>query len=256
MVSIETSVAELSLLAPIPPLRKPLVAELLTSPTGLGEFEELCWHYLHPFPSAIHLGQIKTYLIKEDAEVGLRVEGPGGGSRLEFDSRLFLEGEQVGQLMVSLYRRPGSDPDEFYLELEQAHLWEPELRGRGLGRAMFENVLALGRVLGVRAITLFALYDGRFVWPNLGFQFGDYLPEPSRILCYQRRFRAYCLRHGVEPPDLRGWDAPQFARFVSEKRVSARIGNRYERYPCQVDLGRAFMLTRRPFFLCFPLLQL
>lgn len=245
----------LALEAPLYPLKKPLGAALLDDPTGQGEFEELCWHYLHPFPQGIHLGQIKTRLIDEEEEAETRAEGPGGGARLEFDSRLFFQGKMVGQFMVSLYRRPDGEADELYLELEQGQIWEPELRGCGLGRKMVENVIALGRALGVKAITLFAMYDGRFVWPALGFKFGDYLPEPEKATQYRRSFQAYCRRHGITLPDTRNWDAPDFAKFLTEKRVQAPVGHRRDRICRQVELGRAFMLTRRPFFLCYPLTQ-
>lgn len=229
-------------------------ATLLAETSGPGEFEELCWHYLHSFPLNVQLGQIKTRFVSEAEETEARAEGPGGGLRLEFDSRLFCDGQAIGQLMLSLYRRPGGGPDEVYLELEQGQIWLPELRGQGLGRVMVENVVALGRALGVKAVTLFAMYDGRFAWPALGFRFGDYSQQPGQAKFYRRAFRAYCQRQGIIPPDTRGWDAPQFARFVSQSSVLALVGHRNDPPSRQmVELGRAFMLSRRPFFLCFPL---
>jgi len=255
MAFLETDIPDFRLLASVSPLRKPLGATLLDDTTGPGEFEELCWHYLHSFPVEIKLGQIKTRLIPEHSEAETRAEGPGGGPRLEFDSYLFSGNIPVGQLMVSLYRQPGGDPDEIYLELEQSQIWKPELRNQGLGRAIIENVQMLGRKLQAQAITLFAMYDGRFAWPSLGFKFGDYLPEPGRAMRYRRAFRRYCRRYGVEPPATQGWDAPDFARFISSTKIESLTGHWLDqprRYQ-QVELGRAFMLSRRPFFLCLPL---
>ncbi len=253
MVSVETGVDALSILAPVYPLKKPLGAILLDDAAGVGEFEEYCWQYLHTLPSTVHLGRIKTRLILEEEEAELRAEGPGGGSRLEFDSCLFIGNEPIGQLMVSLYRHPQGDPNEVYLELEQAQIWKRDLRGMGLGRAIFENVKALGRTLGAKSITLFAMHDGRFVWPSLGFEFGDYLPDPAHTVKYRRAFRNYCRRHQITPPNTRGWKAADFARFFAEKKMLATVGYRREDKHEEVELGRAFMLSRRPFFLCFPL---
>lgn len=231
---------------------KPLGLTLLEEATGLGEFEELCWHYLHIFPAPYQIGQIKTRLIEENYEAEIRAEGPGGGSRLEFDSRLFKGEEAVGQIMVSLYRRPDA-PNEIYLELEQGQIWQAELRGQGLGRMIAENVIALGKALGVRSITLFAMYDGRFIWPKLGFQFGDYLPEPEKATRFRRSFRAFCQRHAITPPDTDGWNAADFAHFLSDKEAYGLVGHRNDRRLQKVNLGHAFLLSRHPFFLCYPL---
>jgi GNAT superfamily N-acetyltransferase len=255
MAAFEINTEQLLNLTPVYPLKKPLAATLLDDAEfGPAEFEELCWHYLHNFPSAISLGKIKTRWIDEKDEAEPRAEGAGGGPRMEFDSRLYMNGEMIGQLMLSLYRRPTGEANEVFLELEQAQIWEPELRGRGLGKAIVENVLTLGRTLGVKAVTLFAMYDGRFVWPALGFRFGDYAPDPKRATKYRKAFRAFCRRHGITPPDTRGWDAPDFARFISEKQATAMLGYRRERdRRRQVEMGRAFLQSRYPFFLCYPL---
>src|SRR5215210_3898140 len=76
-----------------------LGAQLLSDPAGLGEYEELCWQYLHKLPPGLKLGRIRTRI--EDDNVS-------GVQRYEFDSRLFLaeargQEEPVGQLMVTLY---------------------------------------------------------------------------------------------------------------------------------------------------------
>ena len=180
--------------------RRPLGAWLLdhTNPAGLGEFEELCWQYLHKLPAQFQLGQIKT-----------RVEdelNTYGGFRYEFDSRLFLvEGdttEPVGQLMVTLYRKPSGADADIFLELEQCQIWYPHLRGHGTGRAIVERVIALGQALGVKALTAIAIYDGRFVWPAIGFRFGDYLPDERAAVKFRRRFAFYCRRQGLAIPDI------------------------------------------------------
>jgi GNAT superfamily N-acetyltransferase len=138
-----------SLLAPSP---LPGV-NLLDEATGLGEFEELCWQYLHKLPGNLKLGQLKSRIETE--------AGAFGGRRYEFDCRLFLNqgrlaGEPIGQLAVTLYRKPRGAAEDIFLELEQCQLWYPELRGQGLGKAIMEQVKQLGEALGVKAITAIA----------------------------------------------------------------------------------------------------
>src|SRR6476620_10442153 len=79
-----------------------LGVNLLNEATGLGEFEELCWQYLHKLPANLKLGHLTSRVENET--------GAYGGRRYEFDSRLFmndgtLAGEPVGQVSVTLYRR-------------------------------------------------------------------------------------------------------------------------------------------------------
>ena len=230
---------------------RPLGAILLdeTNPAGLGEFEELCWQFLHKLPGGFKLGQLKTRI---EAELI-----PGSGWRYEFDSRLFLaEGDQVepvGQLMVTLYRKPAGGDDEIFLELEQCQIWYPHLRGHGTGRAIVELVIGLGRALGAKALTAIAIYDGRFVWPAIGFRFGDYLPNERAAAKFRLRFEKFCQRQGLTPPDVTGWDAPDFAHFVTDQRLPAPVGHSMDRQRQQVSFGRAFLLSRRPFFLSYPL---
>jgi hypothetical protein len=225
---------------------RPLGAVLLESGLGgLGEFKEICWQYLHKLPLGIQLGQISC---SDEPLQNLK--------NFEFDCRLFLDGAPIGQLMVALYHPTGADPDEVYVELEQGQIWLQEWRGKGLGKAIAKMVLELGKALGARSITAFAMYDGRFVWSNLGFKFGDYLPEQEKARKYQRAFRSFCRRHGVTPPstaELRHWNAPDFARFDPGVRVPAYLGHRHDRHQKLVPLGMAFLISRRPFFLCFPL---
>jgi hypothetical protein len=219
---------------------------LLNEPTGLGEFEELCWQYLHKLPGNLKLGQLKSRIETE--------EGAFGGFRYEFDGRLFLDqGEPVGQLAVTLYRKPGGAAEDIFLELDQCQLWYPQLRGQGLGKAIVEQVKQLGEALGVKALTAIAIYDGRFVWPALGFRFGDYLPCEQAAKKFQKRFHHFCQRHKISPPDTTGWDAPQFAGFLNGLQLSAPVGHSMDRQQKPVHFGRAFLLTRRPFFLTFPL---
>lgn len=223
---------------------------LLNEATGLGEFEELCWQYLHKLPGNIKLGHLKS-----------RVEtqaGGFGGHRYEFDSRLFmnegeLAGQPVGQVAVTLYRRPRGTEVDIFLELEQCQLWYPELRGQGLGKAIVAQIKHLGEALGVKAITAIAIYDGRFVWPALGFRFGDYLPNEQAALKFQKRFHQFCQRHKITPPDTSGWDAPHFASFLNGLQLTAPVGHSMDRQRKAVHFGRAFLLTRRPFFLTLPL---
>jgi hypothetical protein len=231
----------------------PLGALLLDSTTGKGEFEELCWQCLHHLPLGLRLGQIKT-VEYADAE--------GEHRRFEFDSRGFLANgtEPVAQIMVSLYRKPGAPADEIYLELEQAQVWFPDLRGQHIGKAIVENVRKLGLILGVKAITALAMYDGRWVWPMLDFRFGDYLPEEASRQKFIKAFRAYCRRHQVLPPttaELASWDAPQIARFRSDVTVKVYLGHPTDgkRHRQAVALGRAFLLSRHPFFVTYPLSQ-
>jgi GNAT superfamily N-acetyltransferase len=218
--------------------------------TGLGEFEELCWQYLHKLPHNLILGQLKSRL---ETEIGAF-----GGRRYEFDSRIFategpLAGEIIGQLAVTLYRKPRGGEEDIFLELEQCQLWYPELRGQGLGKAIVELVKQLGEALGVKALTAIAIYDGRFVWPALGFRFGDYLPDAMAAQKFQQRFKRFCRNHQITAPDTTGWDAPQFAAFMNEHRLLAPVGHSMDRQRKEVHFGRAFLLTRRPFFLSFPL---
>lgn len=230
---------------------QPLGANLLDSPAGKGEFEELCWECLHQLPFGLRLGQISTV---EFADI------EGEHRRFEFDSRCFRpdSDEPVAQIMVSLYRKPGAPANEVYLEMEQAQVWLPELRGQGIGRAIVENVWLLGTKLEVEAVTALAMYDGRWVWPLLGFRFGDYLPEEDSRHKFLKAFRAYCRRHQVEPPSLQelsNWDAPQIARFRSDITVQAYSGHPTDgkRRRELVPLGKAFLLNRRPFFVSYPL---
>ena len=223
---------------------------LLNEATGLGEFEELCWQYLHKLPANLKLGHL-TSRIETEA-------GAYGDRRYEFDSRLFMDegplaGEPVGQVSVTLYRRPGGAEEDIFLELDQCQLWYPELRGHGLGKAIVEQVKRLGEVLGVKAITAIAIYDGRFVWPALGFRFGDYLPEEQAAKKFQVRFHKFCQRHAITAPDTTGWDAPDYATFLNGLKVTAPVGHSMDRKRKAVHFGRAFLLTRRPFFLTFPL---
>ncbi len=223
---------------------------LLNEATGLGEFEELCWQYLHKLPGNLKLGQLKSRI---EIEVGAF-----GGRRYEFDGRLFLDqghlaGEPVGQLAVTLYRKPCGATEDIFLELEQCQLWYPELRGQGLGKAIVEQVKQLGEALGVRALTAIAIYDGRFVWPALGFRFGDYLPTEQVAKKFRKRFHHFCQRHQICPPDTTGWDAPQYATFLNGLQLPAPVGHSMDRQQQAVHFGRAFLLTRRPFFLTFPL---
>ncbi len=225
---------------------RPLGAQVLESGlAGLGEFKEICWQYLHKLPLGIQIGQISC---SDEPLQNLK--------NFEFDCRMFVNGEPVGQLMVALYHPTGADANEVYLELEQGQIWYQEWRGKGLGKAIAQQVLALGKALGARSVTAFAMYDGRFVWSNLGFKFGDYLPEEGKAQKYRRAFRAFCRRHGVTPPsleELRQWNAPDFARFDPGVLVPAYLGHRHDRHRKMVPLGMAFLISRRPFFLCFPL---
>ncbi len=233
---------------------QPLAAFLLDNPTGKGEFEELCWQWLHGLPAGLRLGQIKT-LEFADAEREHR--------RFEFDSQCFRtnaqgKDEPVGQIMVSLYRKPGTPGNEVYLELEQAQVWLSELRGQHIGTTIVANVRALGAKLGVKAVTALAMYDGRWVWPLLGFRFGDYLPEEGSRRKFIKAFRVYCRRHKVEPPasaELAVWDAPHIARFRPDVLVAATIGHPSDAQPSRqmVGLGRAFLLSRQPFFVTYPI---
>lgn len=227
-----------------------LGVNLLSDATGLGEFEELCWQFLHKLPSNFALGQLKSRIETETGAYGTR--------RYEFDSRIYQTegaqaGEPVGQLAVTLYRKPGGGEEDIFLELEQCQLWYPELRGQGVGKAIVELVKQLGEALGVRALTAIAIYDGRFVWPALGFRFGDYLPDDSMSQKFQKHFKVFCRRHEIVAPDTTGWDAPQFAAFLHERRLTAPVGHSMDRQRQEVGFGRAFLLTRRPFFLSFPL---
>ncbi len=227
---------------------QPIGAVLLDQEAGLGEFEELCWQYLHKLPQPFKLGRIKTRIENE--------VGAFGGWRYEFDSRLFLGNnlqEPVGQLMITLYRKPGGGIDDIFLELEQGQIWYPELRGQGLGRALLEVIKQLGQALGVKAITAIAIYDGRFAWPALGFRFGDYLPDEAAARKFRRRFLKFCELHKLTPPDIRDWDAPHFARFLTDYELTASVGHRMDRQRQSVGFGRAFLLTRAPFFLSYPL---
>lgn len=229
-----------------------LGVNLLNDATGLGEFEELCWQYLHKLPIFFVLGQLKS---RVETEIGLH-----GGHRFEFDSRIFktagpLAGESIGQLSVTLYRKPGGAEEDIFLELEQCQLWYPELRGQGLGKIIVELVKQLGEALGVKALTAIAIYDGRFVWPALGFRFGDYLPDELSARKFEKRFLKFCQRHRIATPDTTGWDAPNFAGFMHERRLLAPVGHSMDRQRKEVHFGRAFLLTRRPFFLTFPLSQ-
>ena len=233
--------------APSSPL---LGVNLLNDPTGLGEFEELCWQYLHKLPPGLILGQLKS---RVETEIGAF-----GGRRYEFDSRIFqlegpLAGQPIGQLAVTLYRKPRGAEEDIFLELEQCQLWYPELRGQGLGKAIVELVKQLGEALGVKALTAIAIYDGRFVWPALGFRFGDYLPDERVARRFQKRFEKFCRLHGHDTPDTTNWDAPHFAAFSHERKVLAPVGHSMDRQRQEVHFGRAFLLTRRPFFLSFPL---
>ncbi len=246
MLPFATSEALLVPTSSLTPL--PLGASLLNSVAGLGEFEEYCWQYLHRLPGSYRLGRITT---RVETEVGAF-----GGRRYEFDSRLFRADnlqEPVGQLMVTLYRRPGGQTDDIFLELEQCQLWYPEMRGQGLGRIIVELVKDLGRGLQVKGLTAIAIYDGRFVWPALGFRFGDYLPEEASAAKFRQRFLKYCQRHGLTAPDVTGWDAPDFARYCAGPEVLATVGHRMDWRREQVGFGRAFLLSRRPFFLSMPL---
>ncbi len=226
-----------------------LGAQLLSDLAGLGEYEELCWQYLHKLPAELKLGHIKTR-IEEDSSSGLH--------RYEFDSRLFLanaldQSEPVGQLMVTLYLKPGGSQQDIYLELEQCQLWYPAMRGQGYGKQLVELVKQLGRALGAKALTAIAIYDGRFIWPALGFKFGDYLPEDAAAQKFRQRFRSFCRRHNFSSPDVSDWDAPDFARFMADMELIAPVGHRMDRRHLPVSFGRAFLLTRRPFFLSYPL---
>lgn len=223
-------------------ITSPLGANLLQESSGIGEYQELCWRYLHKLPANLKLGQIKCQI---DSDY-----------RYEFDSRLFVDESDgpVGQLMLTLYRKPGGAYDDIYLELEQCQIWYPNLRGKGLGRAIVELVMNLGRRLGAKAITAIAIYDGRFVWPVLGFRFGDYLPEEKAAQKFQRRFVQFCNRQGIVAPDVSNWDAPDFAQFTTDLLVSAPVGHSMDREQQLVGFGRAFLLSRRPFFLSYPLL--
>jgi hypothetical protein len=227
---------------------QPVGASLLDQAAGLGEYEELCWQYLHKLPHSFKLGHLKTRI--ED-EIGAY-----GGRRYEFDSRLFL-GEDlenpVGQLMVTLYRKPGGATNDIFLELEQCQIWYPHLRGQGLGRFIVELVKQLGEALGVKAITAIAIYDGRYAWPKLGFRFGDYLPDEAAAQKYRQRFWKFCQRNGLALPDVSGWDAPDFANFLAEQQLPATVGHRMDQARQMVEVGRAFLLSRRPFFLSLPL---
>lgn len=227
---------------------QPLGASLLDQAAGLGEYEELCWQYLHKLPQSFKLGRLKTRI--ED-EIGAY-----GGQRYEFDSRLFL-GEDlenpVGQLMITLYRKPGGATEDIFLELEQCQIWYPELRGKGLGRFIFGLVKQLGLALGVKAITAIAIYDGRYAWPKLGFRFGDYLPDEAAAQKYRQRFMKFCQKYNLEQPDVSQWDAPDFAHFLAEQQVLGTVGHRMDQKRQMVAFGRAFLLSRRPFFLSFPL---
>ena len=227
-----------------------LGVNLLSEATGLGEFEELCWQYLHKLPGNIKLGHLTSRVETEP--------GAFGGRRYEFDSRLFMDegplaGEPIGQLAVTLYRRPRGGEEDIFLELDQCQLWYPELRGQGLGKIIVEQVKRLGEALGARAITAIAIYDGRFVWPALGFRFGDYMPDEQAARKFQKRFHRFCQRHRISPPDTTGWDAPHFANFLNGLQVAAPVGHSMDRQRKDVHFGRAFLLTRRPFFLTFPL---
>ncbi|MBN9388914.1 MAG: hypothetical protein J0I20_12760 [Chloroflexi bacterium] len=227
-----------------------LGVNLLNDPTGPGEFEELCWQYLHKLPKGLILGQLKS---RVETEIGAF-----GGRRYEFDSRIFqtegpLAGQVIGQLAVTLYRKPSGAEEDIFLELEQCQLWYPELRGQGLGKAIVEQVKQLGEALGVKALTAIAIYDGRFVWPALGFRFGDYLPDAQAARKFQKRFEKFCRRHQLAMPDIANWDAPHIASFMSERKLLAPVGHSMDRQRREVHSGRAFLLTRRPFFLSFPL---
>ncbi len=231
---------------------RPLGAWLLDekNAAGLGEFEELCWQYLHKLPGQLKLGRINTRIEADAANPG--------HFRYEFDSRLFLsEGDQpepVGQMMVTLYRKPGSVDNDIYLELDQCQLWYPHMRGKGIGRALVERVIQLGQALGVKALTAIAIYDGRFVWPALGFRFGDYLPDQAAARKFQIRFEKFCQRHQITPPtDLSRWDAPDFAHFLTGVKLKIGVGHSMDRQQVFVGFGRAFLLSRRPFFLSYPL---
>lgn len=241
-----------NLLQVMPTTRRPLGAELLEDDTGLGEFEELCWQYLHKLPSTYRLGRIKTHIENDPSAFGTR--------RYEFDSRIYLandlsaEPEPVGQLMVTLYRRPRGADEDIYLELDQCQLWYPDMRGKGLGKTIVGLVADLGRHLSVKALTAIAIYDGRWVWPCLGFRFGDYLPEERIAQKYRRRFLEFCARYQITPPDVSQWDAPDFARFVTEsEEIKVFVGHKMDRQKQAVAAGRAFLLSRRPFFLSYPL---
>ncbi|HEX2911989.1 MAG TPA: hypothetical protein VH186_14370 [Chloroflexia bacterium] len=233
---------------------RPTGAVLLDNEAGLGEFEELCWQYLHKLPQGLRLGQIKT-----------RIEidhGAFGGRRYEFDSRLFADcfeetgqPEPVGQLMVTLYRKPRGGDTDIFLELEQCQLWYPHMRGKGLGKTLFGLVQQLAFALEVKAITAIAIYDGRFVWPALGFRFGDYLPEEEIAVKFRQRFLKFCQRYNLAAPDVSDWDAPDFARFLSDLKIPASVGHSMDRERQVVEFGRAFLLSRRPFFLSYPLTQ-
>ncbi len=224
----------------------PLGALMLDdSHSGLGEFKEICWQYLHKLPFELQVGQISC---SDEPLQNLR--------NFEFNSLLFQNGQMVGQMMVALYRPSGADSREVYLELEQGQIWERRLRNKGLGKAIMQNTLELGKALGVRAVTAFAMNDGRYVWSRLGFKFGDYLPDEKKARYYRKAFRAYCRRYGVTPPparEMNNWDAPDFARFDPGVLVSVALGGTHDRKRKLVPLGMAFMMTRRPFFLCYPL---
>jgi hypothetical protein len=79
------------------------------------------------------------------------------------------------------------------------------------------------------------------------------LPSEQAAKKFQKRFRHFCQRHKTTPPDTTGWDAPQFATFLNGLQVPAPVGHSMDREQKAVHFGRAFLLTRRPFFLTFPL---
>jgi hypothetical protein len=229
---------------------QPLGVRLLDHDTGLGAFQEICWQYLHKLPQPFKLGQIKTRIDEE--------AGAYGGRRYEFDSRIFSGDDRenpVGQLAVTLYRRPRGGTNDIFLELEQCQLWYPALRNKGMGSSILALVKGLGQELGVKAITTIAIYDGRFVWPMLGFRFGDYLPDENAAQKYRRRFLKFCARHHLTPPDVSAWDASDLARFATDYHLPATMGHRMDQRRKMVNFGRAFLLSRRPFFLSYPLEQ-
>lgn len=74
-----------------------------------------------------------------------------------------------------------------------------EQKGKGFGGALIRNQIEQYEKLGVKNIEMTAAWDGRYVWPKMGFEVAEH--EKPQL---KRRWASYQKRKGLAPTPISG----------------------------------------------------